>query len=115
MHEMGLAQAILDTALQIAGDRPVRRVAVSAGEQQAVSPDSLSFSFELVADGTGASGATLQVRTVPGARLLVDEVEVAGEHPEVLRRSHVEVVEAAHQHSHGAGDPGDQPVHPAWL
>ena len=95
MHEMGLAQAILDTALQIAGDRPVRRVAVSAGAQQAVSVESLSFSFELVAAGTAAAGATLDVCLVPGARLLVDEVEVGGETPEVLRRSDAEVVEAA--------------------
>jgi hypothetical protein len=112
MHEMGIAQAILDTALQIAGDRPVRRVAVSAGEQQAVSAESLAFSFELVAGGTLAEGATLDVRSVAGARLLVDEVEVGGDAPEVLRRDDDEVVEAAHDHSHTTGD---QPVHPAWL
>lgn len=112
MHEMGLAQAILDTALQIAGDRPVLRVAVSAGERQAVSVNSLAFSFELVAAGTAASGARLDVRPVPGDRLLVDEVEVGGDTPEVLRRDDTEVVEAPHHHSH---EHGDQPVHPAWL
>jgi hypothetical protein len=112
MHEMGLAQAILDTALQIAGDRPVRRVAVSAGEQQAVSAESLAFSFELVADGTLAAGATLDVRQVPGARLLVDEVEVGGAASEVLRRGDVEVVEAVPEHPHTTGE---KPVHPAWL
>jgi Hydrogenase/urease nickel incorporation, metallochaperone, hypA len=112
MHEMGLAQAILDTALQIAGDRPVERVAVSAGQQQAVSAESLAFSFELVAGGTLAAAARLEVRQVPGARLLVDEVEVGGDTPEVLRRSDAEVVEPPHQPSHTTGD---QPVHPAWL
>ncbi len=112
MHEMGLAQAILDTALDIAGDRPVRRVAVSAGEQQAVSVESLSFSFELITAGTSASGATLDVRQAAGDRLLVDEVEVGGDVPEVLRRSDAEVVEPPHGHAH---DTGDQPVHPAWL
>ena len=112
MHEMGLAQAILETALQIAGERPVRRVAVSAGEQQAVSAESLAFSFELVAGGTFAAGATLEVRHVPGARLLVDEVTVGGDNPEVLRRGDAEVVEPPHQHSHTTGD---RPVHPAWL
>lgn len=112
MHEMGIAQAILDTALQIAGDRPVRRVAVSAGEQQAVSAESLAFSFELAAAGTLAAGATLEVRHVPGARLLVDEVEVGGGAPDVLRRRDAEVVAPPHQHSQRTGD---QPVHPAWL
>lgn len=112
MHEMGLARAILDTALDIAGDRPVRRVAVSAGEHQAVSVESLSFSFDLIVAGTSASGATLDVRPVPGGRLLVDEVEVGGDTPEVLRRSDAEVVEAPHEH---APENDDQPVHPAWL
>ena len=43
MHEMGLAQAILETALQIAGDRPVQRVAVSSsmGPGVKVEPASL--------------------------------------------------------------------------
>jgi hypothetical protein len=112
MHEMGLAQAILDTALQIAGDRPVLRVAVSAGQQQAVSAESLAFSFELVAGGTIAAGATLDVHAVPGAGLLIDEVEVGGDPPEVLRRRDAEVVEPPHQHSQPTGD---HPVHPAWL
>lgn len=112
MHEMGLAQAILDTALQIAGDRPVCRVAVSAGEHQAVSADSLRFSFGLMADGTSAASATLEVRSVPGDRVLIEEVEVGGDTPEVLRRRHEEVVEAGPPHSH---ETGDQPVHPAWL
>ena len=112
MHEMGLAQAILETALDIAGDRPVRRVAVSAGEQQAVSAESLSFSFDLVAAGTTASGATLEVRQVPGARLLIDEVEVAGAIVEVLARDDAEVAEPPHLHADGGETP---PPHPAWL
>ena len=112
MHEMGLAQAILDTALDIAADRPVRRVSVSAGEQLAVSVESLSFSFELTAAGSSADGATLDVRGTPGDRLLVDEVEVGGERPEVLRRADAEVVEAGESHSHEHSEP---PVHPAWL
>ena len=112
MHEMGLAQAILDTALDIAGDRPVRRVVVSAGEQEAVSAESLSFSFELIAGGTAAADATLDVRQVPGGRLLVDEVEVGGDAPEVLRRSDAVVDEPLHEHSH---ELGGQATHPAWL
>jgi hypothetical protein len=112
MHEMGLAQAILDTTLEIAGDRPVLRVAVSVGELQAVSVESLSFSFELIAAGTAAADATLEVRPLSGARLLLEEVEVGGPSPEVLRRVDAEVVEPPHQHSQ---EPSGPPVHPAWL
>ncbi len=110
---MGLAQAILDTALQIAGDRPLRRVAVSAGDGQGVSEDSLRFSFELISAGTPAETATLELRAVPGDRVLIDEVEVGGDDaPEVLRRDQAEVVEAGGPHSHEADE---VPVHPAWL
>ena len=116
MHEMGLAQAILETALQIAGDRPVMRVNVSAGEQLAVSEDSLAFSFGLITDGTRAADAVLEVRAVPGERLLIDEVAVGGDSPEVLRRTDTEVTEAPHEHSPSPSHaPGDHPVHPAWL
>jgi hypothetical protein len=39
-------------------------------------------------------------------------VEIGGDTLEVLRRGDIEIVEAAHEHSHPTGD---QPVHPAWL
>jgi Zn finger protein HypA/HybF involved in hydrogenase expression len=109
---MGVAEAILETALAIADGRPVLRVAVSAGEQQALSADALTFSFELAAADTLAAGALLEVRPMPGSRLAVDAVEVGGAAPEVLRRRDAEVVEAAHAHPH---EPTDQPIHPAWL
>lgn len=113
MHEMGLAEGILAVCLPIAGDRPVVRVVVSVGEEQAVSADSLAFSFELIADGTSATGALLEVRIVSGGRVLVDEIEVGGDSPSVIRRHDSEVVEAAHEHHHGPDS--TVPVHPAWL
>jgi urease beta subunit len=113
MHEMGLAHAILAVTVDIAGDRPVTRVAVSVGEHQAVSADSLEFSFQLLCEGTIAAGATLGVRTVPGERVLVDEVEVGGDQPAVIRRADVEVVEPPHDHPHEVAE--RTPVHPAWL
>lgn len=113
MHEMGLAEGILAVCLPIAGDRPVVRVAVSVGQQQAVSADALEFSFQLIADGTPATGAALEVRSVAGDRVLVDEVEVGGDAPSVIRRSDTEVVEAPHGHAHDSDS--EAPVHPAWL
>jgi len=68
MHEMPLAEGILEVALQAAGDRPVRRVRVRAGALQRVVPDSLQFCFELVAAGTPAADAHLLIELVP-ARL----------------------------------------------
>ena len=112
MHEMGLAEGILAVCLPIAGDRPVLRVAVSVGERQAVSADSLEFNFQLIAEGTAATGALLQVRSVPGDRVLVDEVEVGGDAPEVIRRSDAAVAEPPHR-AHDRDS--EAPVHPAWL
>ena len=113
MHEMGLAEGILAVCLPIAGDRPVLRVAVSVGERQVVSADSLEFSFQLIAEGTVAGGAALEVRSVPGERVLVDEVEVGGGAPELIRRSDTAVAAAPHHHPHDTDRTA--PVHPAWL
>jgi hypothetical protein len=111
MHEMGLAEGILGVALDVAGERPVTRVAVSVGEGQAVSADSLEFSFQLIAGGTNAAGAALQVHMVAGDRVLVDEVEVGGDDQQVIRRADAAVVAAPHDHP----DESKAPVHPAWL
>ncbi|MHB8719567.1 MAG: hydrogenase/urease maturation nickel metallochaperone HypA [Candidatus Dormibacteria bacterium] len=112
MHELGLATAILDSARHIAGGRPLRRVAVSAGGEQAISADSLAFGFEVAAAGTDDAGATLEVRIVDGSRILVDEVEVGGDRPEVLRREVVEVASPPHDHDAASGDTLHR--HPAW-
>lgn len=61
MHEMGLAEGILGSALGIAQGRPVRRVTVRVGALQRVVPDSLEFSFQLAAAGTEAAGARFEV------------------------------------------------------
>ena len=112
MHELGLATAILDTAQEIAAGRPLLRVAVAAGEGQAVSVESLAFGFEVAAACTEDAGATLEVRIVDGARILIEEVEVGGDDPTVLRRGDVEVTEPPH--AHAAPDPDEIHRHPAW-
>ena len=76
MHEVALAQGILDVVLDVADGRPVRTVRVRAGELLAVSEDSLRFCFELVAQGTPAAGARLEVRMTDDDALLVDGVEL---------------------------------------
>jgi hydrogenase nickel incorporation protein HypA/HybF len=68
MHEMPLAEGILDIVLQVAEGHPVRQVRVRAGALQRVVPDSLQFCFELAAAGTPAADAVLAVQVTP-ARL----------------------------------------------
>jgi hydrogenase nickel incorporation protein HypA/HybF len=67
MHEMAIADAVLDMALEQAGDRRVARVGMRVGHLRQVVPDSLRFSFELIARDTRADGAELEIDAVPVA------------------------------------------------
>jgi hydrogenase nickel incorporation protein HypA/HybF len=81
MHELSIAQAILDIALDHAGDRRVTQVDVRIGHLRQVVPDALMFAFQLVCDETPAEGARLDVTHVPAAgrcRACAAETELDG-------------------------------------
>ena len=56
MHELSLAEAVVDIASRHAGGRRVARVELRVGHLRQVVPSALAFAFELVADGTVARG-----------------------------------------------------------
>jgi len=65
MHELGMCEGILDTALRRAAGRPVTRVRVRVGVlHRAVGP-AMEQAFELVAAGTEAQGAELDLVVLP--------------------------------------------------
>lgn len=67
MHEMSIAQSIVDIILQESGNHNVNRVlsvALKVGELSAVEIESLRFCFELVTKGTSAEGARLDIERV---------------------------------------------------
>ena len=67
MHEMSIAQSILDIILQESGNHKVTRVlsvALKVGELSAVETESLRFCFELLTKGTPAEGAQLDIERV---------------------------------------------------
>lgn len=68
MHEMALAEGILAVVLDAADGKKVRRICLRVGRLQMVVPASLEFSFQLVAEGTPAAQAVLELEQVP-ARL----------------------------------------------
>ena len=75
MHEVGIAQSILD-AVQIemkphAGARPVK-VAVKVGAMSGVDRDSLTFCFEAITRGTLFESMVLAVEDTPA-----DELELS--------------------------------------
>jgi hydrogenase nickel incorporation protein HypA/HybF len=67
MHELSIAQAILDVATRHADGRRVVKVEVRVGHLRQVVPDSLEFAFALITPGTALDGAELRITPVPAA------------------------------------------------
>jgi hydrogenase nickel incorporation protein HypA/HybF len=68
MHEVGMMQSILDTAVERAkqeGAQHIRLVQMRVGEASGMVPESLKFAFEVVKKGTIAEDAHLQIDYVP--------------------------------------------------
>ena len=67
MHEMSIAQSVLDIVLQESRNHQVKRVlsvALRVGELSAVETESLKVCFDLLTKGTLAEGARLNIERV---------------------------------------------------
>ncbi|MBU4200021.1 MAG: hydrogenase maturation nickel metallochaperone HypA [Verrucomicrobia bacterium] len=70
MHEMSIAQTIIQTALAEMKKHPTARlktVRVVVGLQHAIVPENLRFAFDVLSRDTPAEGATLAIQTQPVA------------------------------------------------
>jgi hydrogenase nickel incorporation protein HypA/HybF len=67
MHELAIAQSMFEIAHRHAGGRRVAKVEVRVGHLRQVVPASLTFAFELIAQGTELEGAELDIEQVPAA------------------------------------------------
>ena len=65
MHEFGLCEGVLDAVQKRAAGRQVAGIRVRCGVRHAVDPASMAQAFEMVAAGTEADGAAVEVVTVP--------------------------------------------------
>ena len=68
MHEMSIAEGILDIALDYAKQNDVtviHEVGLVLGEMAGVEMESLDFSWRLITKGTPAEGAELKVKKTP--------------------------------------------------
>ncbi len=75
MHELTIAQGILDIAVKTAvghGMGKVVGVKVLAGELTGIVPEALEFGFGALAEGTVAAGAKLSIHIVPLAGRCLD-------------------------------------------
>jgi hydrogenase nickel incorporation protein HypA/HybF len=66
MHELSIAQSVVDAITERLGDQTVCRVRLEIGPLSGVVADSVRFCFDLVTDGTGLHGAALEIDEPPG-------------------------------------------------
>jgi hydrogenase nickel incorporation protein HypA/HybF len=85
MHEMGIAESVLEIVRQYVPEpngQLVRRVSVRVGEFAGVQVDSLRFCFEAIVAGTPYQAASLAIEQVPAVGdLSVTELELEDEAP----------------------------------
>jgi hydrogenase nickel incorporation protein HypA/HybF len=64
VHELSIAQAIVEVAARHAGGSRVALVHVQVGHLRQVVPSALEFAFELCSHGTPAEGAELELEEI---------------------------------------------------
>lgn len=67
MHELSIAQSVVEAVTERADGRKVISVRLQVGRLSGVVPDALRFSFDIVTEGTSAAGAALLIDE-PGGR-----------------------------------------------
>jgi hydrogenase nickel incorporation protein HypA/HybF len=83
MHEFGLCEGVLDAVRRHAHGRQVAGVRVRFGVRHAVEGESLAQAFAMMAEGTEAAGATVELVTVPAA-IACPDCGFAGETTDLL-------------------------------
>ncbi|MFL5955493.1 MAG: hydrogenase maturation nickel metallochaperone HypA [Gaiellaceae bacterium] len=85
MHELALADALVQICCDNARGGTVVKVEVKVGRLRQVVPDALAFAFELVSAGTPVEGAELELIAVPvriacrtcGVEAVIDDFPLA--------------------------------------
>lgn len=75
MHELGLTKNIIAIVTEHAKGRKIKRVRLSVGPQACVETRALEFCFDIVAAGTVAENATLEILPASGDTFLIKEFE----------------------------------------
>ncbi len=66
MHELSIANAVVEACAERAAGARVLRVRLEVGRLAAVLPDALRFCFDVCAQGTDVEGAELDIREIDG-------------------------------------------------
>ena len=65
MHELAIAESVVDTVTRRLPGAKVTCVHLGIGALSGVVPDSIRFCFDLATEGTGLEGATLEITEPP--------------------------------------------------
>jgi hydrogenase nickel incorporation protein HypA/HybF len=65
MHEYGLCEGVLDAVRERAGGRAVAGFRLRCGIKHAVDAEAMTLAFEVMAAGTEADGARIEIVIVP--------------------------------------------------
>jgi Zn finger protein HypA/HybF involved in hydrogenase expression len=76
MHEIGMCEALLAAVEKRAAGRQVTGVRVRIGTGHRVVEPALAQGFELVAVGSVADGAVVELVTVPGDEFILESITV---------------------------------------
>jgi hydrogenase nickel incorporation protein HypA/HybF len=66
MHELSIAQSIVEIVREQAGKAHVKRLTLVIGQLAGVVPDAIRFCFDVCAEGTVLEGAFLEIIEPPG-------------------------------------------------
>jgi len=66
MHELGIAQSLVEIAIEYAQGTKVRRVTLEIGQLTAILPSAIEFCFDVCCQGTVLEGAILEIIEKPG-------------------------------------------------
>jgi hydrogenase nickel incorporation protein HypA/HybF len=85
MHELSIAEGMVDAIREQTGDARVARVFVEIGKLSCVEPEAVRFCFELAARGTALEGAVLEIEEPAGRARCgacgAEDVEIEGPLP----------------------------------
>lgn len=79
MHELGITESLLSTALEYASKAQAKRIKalnLVIGEQSNVAEDSVRFYFQFLSPSTIAEGALLSFQKGPGAKFYLESIDV---------------------------------------
>jgi hydrogenase nickel incorporation protein HypA/HybF len=76
VHEVGLCESLLEAVERRANGRRVLGVKFRVGEDHRVVDEALAQAFEMLAEGTVAEGAQVELEVVPGDELMLESIRV---------------------------------------